>query len=119
LLILGLKFVGSLLNVIPSKAKNLFIPSSKLYGVFATHSLPGEPSYTITLSAKYVAIMKSCSTMNPAFLEFKMNLLMTLAAISLCSESRYADGSSIRYTSAGFPKATIKATLYNSPPDNY
>jgi hypothetical protein len=37
-------------------------------------SIEGEPSNTITLSAKYVAIMKSCSTTNPVFLACKMNL---------------------------------------------
>lgn len=60
--------------------------------------------------------MKSCSTIKAVFLEFKMNLLMTLAVIILYSESKYALGSSNRYTFAGFPKAKINATLYNSPP---
>jgi len=50
-------------------------------------------------------------------LEFKINLLMTLAVIILCSESKYALGSSNKYTFAGFPSAKINATLYNSPPN--
>lgn len=43
--------------------------------------------------------------------------LMTLAAMRRCSESKYADGSSIRYTSAGLPKHRARATRCNSPPD--
>ena len=43
----------------------------------------------------HVAMMKSCSTMNPVFLAWRMNRLITLAATNRCSESRYADGSSI------------------------
>jgi hypothetical protein len=49
LLILGLKLVGSLLKVILSKFKNLFIPDTRLCGEFALHLTPGTPSYTITL----------------------------------------------------------------------
>ena len=55
--------------------------------------------------------MKSCSTINPDLFELIMNLLMTLEAIKRYSESRYADGSSIKYRSAPLPKATIIATL--------
>ena len=44
---------------------------------------------------------------------------MTLAACKRCSESKYADGSSIRYTSAGFPRHNANATLCNSPPDKF
>lgn len=41
---------------------------------------------------------------------------MTLAATILYSESKYAEGSSIKYTSAGLPSAKIIQTLYSSPP---
>jgi hypothetical protein len=34
----------------------------------------GSPSNTTTLSARYVAIMKSCSTTNAVFLACKINL---------------------------------------------
>lgn len=44
LLILGRKLVGSLLKVIPSMFKNLFIPSTRPWGVLATHLIPGYPS---------------------------------------------------------------------------
>jgi len=60
----------------------------KFYGAVETVSILGYPSNTITLSAKYVAIIKSCSTINAAFWLFKMNLLITLAAIIRYSESR-------------------------------
>jgi len=36
---------------------------------------------------------------------------MTLEVIILYSESKYAEGSSNKYTFAGFPKAKISATL--------
>lgn len=47
-------------------------------------------------SARYVAIMKSCSTIKADLFVFKIYLLMTLAAIILYSESKYAEGSSIK-----------------------
>eukprot|EP01015_Nassula_variabilis_P019373 TRINITY_DN326_c0_g1_i12.p1 TRINITY_DN326_c0_g1~~TRINITY_DN326_c0_g1_i12.p1 ORF type:complete len:100 (+),score=11.15 TRINITY_DN326_c0_g1_i12:1-300(+) len=49
LLILGLKLAGSLLNVIPMRAKNLFIPSTKLEGLLALHLTPFIPSQTCLL----------------------------------------------------------------------
>lgn len=52
LFILGLKLFGSLLNVIPSNCKNLFIPTNKFCGEPAVASTDGEPSNTITRSAK-------------------------------------------------------------------
>lgn len=39
--------------------------------------------------------MKSCSTTKAVLLALRTNLFITLAAIILCSESRYALGSSI------------------------
>mmetsp|Transcript_2987 Transcript_2987/g.3424 ORF Transcript_2987/g.3424 Transcript_2987/m.3424 type:complete len:84 (-) Transcript_2987:854-1105(-) len=62
--------------------------------------------------------MKSCSTTNAVFLLCMMNLLITFAQLILCSESRYALGSSTRYTSAGVPRARQMARRCNSPPDN-
>jgi hypothetical protein len=44
--------------------------------VFARQSMEGFPSYTITLSDKYVAMMKSCSTTNPVFFACRMNLVV-------------------------------------------
>ncbi len=66
-----------------------------------------------------MAIIKSCSTINAALLVFKINLFSIFAQIILYSESKYADGSSIKYTSQGLPNAKIIATLYNSPPKEY
>lgn len=100
LLILGLKLFGSLLNVISSRDKNLFIPASRLWGlrkrerqithrywerdglrsieflphVLAAVCLDGMPSNTMTLSARYVAMMKSCSTTNAVFLAWRIYL---------------------------------------------
>jgi len=51
----------------------------------------------------------------PSFNNIKY-LLITLLVTILYSESKYADGSSKRYTFAGLPNATINATLYSSPP---
>ena len=64
-------------------------------------------------------MMKSCSTTKAVFLICMMNLLMALAVISLCSQSRQAEGSSIRQTLAGFPRATTSATLQSSPPESF
>lgn len=74
LLILGLKFSLSLLNVISKLFRNLFIPVRSVVGSLAIVLMDGTPSNTITLSARYVAIMKSCSTMNAVFLACKINL---------------------------------------------
>mmetsp|Transcript_18247 Transcript_18247/g.38170 ORF Transcript_18247/g.38170 Transcript_18247/m.38170 type:complete len:125 (-) Transcript_18247:156-530(-) len=97
--------------------RNLFMPVSNDSGACAVASMPGAPSYTITISARYVAMMKSCSTMNAVFLACRMKRLITFAAMIRCSESKYALGSSIRYTSAGLPSATVMATRCSSPPD--
>ena len=72
-----LKLLGSLLNVISSCCKNLFIPVSRDWGLQALVVTDGVPSKTMTRSAKDVAIMKSCSTMNPVFFACKMKRLMT------------------------------------------
>lgn len=40
-----------------------------------------------------------------------MNLLINLDVATLYSASKYADGSSNKYTSAAFPNANINATL--------
>lgn len=74
LLILGLKLLGSLLKVMPRSSKNLFIPASRVCGELAVVFTEGSPSNTITRSAKYVAIMKSCSTTKPVLLAWMMNL---------------------------------------------
>ena len=74
LLILGLKLDGSLLKVISKDFKNLFIPVRRDWGEFAVVSMDGWPSNTMTRSAKYVAMIKSCSTIKPVFLACKMNL---------------------------------------------
>ena len=50
----------------------------------------------VTLSARYVAMMKSCSTTNAVFLACMMKRRITLLAVIRCSESRYAEGSSTR-----------------------
>jgi hypothetical protein len=60
----------------------------KLSGDVHVDSLAGIPSKQITLSARYVAIMKSCSTMKALFLLLKIHLLITLAATTLYSESK-------------------------------
>ena len=61
-------------------------------------------------------MMKSCSTINADLPLLIMNLFIALAVITLYSASRYAEGSSIRQTSAGLPNAMINATFYISPP---
>jgi hypothetical protein len=40
------------------------------------------------LSARYVAMMKSCSTMNALLLLFMIQRFITLEARTLCSESK-------------------------------
>mmetsp|Transcript_36848 Transcript_36848/g.75173 ORF Transcript_36848/g.75173 Transcript_36848/m.75173 type:complete len:122 (+) Transcript_36848:629-994(+) len=95
----------------------MFIPDRRLCGLDAVASTPGFPWYTTTRSARYVAMMKSCSTTKAVFLACMMKRLMTLAQLIRCSESRYADGSSIRYTSAGVPSARTMASRWSSPPD--
>lgn len=40
--------------------------------------IDGSPSNTITRSAKYVAIIKSCSTTNAVFLVCKINLYLSI-----------------------------------------
>mmetsp|Transcript_56080 Transcript_56080/g.157336 ORF Transcript_56080/g.157336 Transcript_56080/m.157336 type:complete len:114 (+) Transcript_56080:397-738(+) len=62
-------------------------------------------------------MMKSCSTTKAVFLLCMMKRLITLAQLIRCSESRYALGSSIRYTSAGVPKARVIASRWSSPPE--
>lgn len=64
------------------------MPLTKLSGPEHDAYIDGSPSNTITLSAKYVAIMKSCSTIKALLLVFKIHLFMTLAARTLCSESK-------------------------------
>lgn len=44
---------------------------------FAEVLLEGMPSNTMTLSARYVAMMKSCSTTNAVFLAWRMYLKQT------------------------------------------
>ena len=61
-------------------------------------------------------MMKSCSTTKQDFLALIIYLLITFEVTILYSESKYADGSSNKYTRAGLPKAITRATLYNSPP---
>ena len=138
--------MGSLRKVMSSDFKNLFIPVNSPSGlhrcqvgkswvlfthVLANDSTAGCPSKTTTLSARYVAIIyipgqsprrelsltKSCSTMNAVRFDPMTNFLMTLLAKIRCSESRYADGSSIRSTSAGTPRTRHIATRCNSPPE--
>ena len=53
------------------------MPVSRLCGARAVAFLLGSPSYTMTLSARYVAMMKSCSTIKAVFLLCMMNRLMT------------------------------------------
>mmetsp|Transcript_83199 Transcript_83199/g.138807 ORF Transcript_83199/g.138807 Transcript_83199/m.138807 type:complete len:211 (+) Transcript_83199:194-826(+) len=93
------------------------MPLSNDCGELALALTDGSPSYTITRSAKYVAMMKSCSTTKAVFLACKIKRLMTLDAAKRCSESKKADGSSSKYTSAGFPKANTMATRCSSPPE--
>lgn len=64
-------------------------------------------------------MIKSCSTTNADLLALRTNLFITLDAITLCSESKYAEGSSIKYTLAFLPRAKTSATRCNSPPDNF
>lgn len=71
----GRKLDGSLLNVMFNDSKNLFIPESRDCGVLAVVSTEGIPSNTMTRSARYVAMMKSCSTIKPVFLACNINLL--------------------------------------------
>mmetsp|Transcript_12730 Transcript_12730/g.47008 ORF Transcript_12730/g.47008 Transcript_12730/m.47008 type:complete len:142 (-) Transcript_12730:1665-2090(-) len=115
----GLKFVGSLRKVISRTRRNSFMPATSVSGACAVVSSDGVPEYTMTRSARYVAMMKSCSTTKAVFFECMMNLLMTLDAAMRCSLSKYADGSSTRYTSAGLPKARTIATRWSSPPERF
>mmetsp|Transcript_55696 Transcript_55696/g.136714 ORF Transcript_55696/g.136714 Transcript_55696/m.136714 type:complete len:299 (-) Transcript_55696:954-1850(-) len=115
----GRKLVGSRRNVMLSCLRNVFMPLSSVCGAFAVQSMPGSPSYTITLSARYVAITKSCSTTNAVRCACITKRLITLAATMRCSLSRYADGSSIRYTCAGCPRHSVMAHRCASPPDRW
>ena len=92
----GRKLVGSLRKVTSKLFRKEFIPVNRLCGLFALAWTEGCPSKTITRSAKYVAMMKSCSTMKAVFFAWRMNRLMTFAAMIRCSESKYAEGSSMR-----------------------
>ena len=51
------------------------------------------------------------------YIRLHIYLLMTLAARRRCSESRKEEGSSSKYTSAGWPNAKQSATFCSSPPD--
>merc|ERR1711972_407694 len=76
LLIRGRKLLGSRRKVISIFFRNKFIPSTKFVGGFAQVLTPGWPSKTITRSAMYVAMMKSCSTIKAVFLALRTNRLM-------------------------------------------
>mmetsp|Transcript_8186 Transcript_8186/g.26839 ORF Transcript_8186/g.26839 Transcript_8186/m.26839 type:complete len:98 (+) Transcript_8186:592-885(+) len=95
----------------------MFIPVRRDCGVVAVALTAGVPVYTTTRSARYVAMMKSCSTIKAVFLECMMKRLITFAHMIRCSESKYADGSSMRYKSAGLPRARAMATRWSSPPE--
>ncbi|KAH3666816.1 hypothetical protein OGAPHI_003265 [Ogataea philodendri] len=84
----GLNEFGSLLNVTFRFFKNRLHPVNKDSAFFAVAVFDGTPSNTITLSAMYVAMMKSCSTIKAVFLEWRINLLITLEQIIRCSESK-------------------------------
>src|SRR5687768_5615553 len=56
-----------------------------------------------------------CSTTKAVFLECMIKRLMAFAATSLCSASSIAEGSSSKYTSAGVPRHTTRATRCISP----
>lgn len=118
--------------MISNERRNLFIPVNKPSGVLAYDSTAGLPSKTITRSARYVAMIylsaihrkgvkrghtKSCSTTKAVLLELMTNFLITLLAWIRCSESRYAEGSSMSKTSAGTPSTRQMATRCSSPPD--
>ncbi len=100
LLIRGRAFSGSRRKVISSCLKNEFIPGTNAWGLNtikciytvtkakqsyseAWASTDGFPSKTITRSAKYVAIIKSCSTTKPVFLQWRINLY-TKIGFSFC-----------------------------------
>ena len=63
--------------------------------------------------------MKSCSTTKAARFAFMIQRFMTREARIRCSESRYADGSSIKYKSHGLARAITRATRWSSPPDKF
>jgi len=67
---------------------NELFESATLSSLQHLTSIPGCPSYTTTESAKYVAMMKSCSTTKALRLEWEMKRLITLEAMIRCSESR-------------------------------
>jgi hypothetical protein len=64
------------------------MPVIKDSGAVQYVSLAGVPSKQITLSAMYVAIIKSCSTTKAHDLDVNIHLFMTLDAITLYSESK-------------------------------
>lgn len=74
--------------MISSEARNLFIPVNNDWGGVAVAERAGLPSNTMTRSARYVAMMKSCSMINAVFFACKMKRFMTLLAMMRCSESR-------------------------------
>ena len=57
--------------------KNALMPVNRPWGFRAVALLLGSPSQIMTLSARYVAMMKSCSTMNAVFLLCMMKHLIT------------------------------------------
>mmetsp|Transcript_31477 Transcript_31477/g.53849 ORF Transcript_31477/g.53849 Transcript_31477/m.53849 type:complete len:122 (-) Transcript_31477:1459-1824(-) len=72
----------------------------------------------MTRSERAEAITKSCSTMKAVFCMCEMiQRRMTLEAITRCSQSRPAEGSSSRYTVAGVPRQMVIATRCSSPPE--
>lgn len=68
----GRKLVGSRRNVISSEARNWFMPVRRDCGSVAVAAMAGLPSNTITRSARYVAMMKSCSMTKAVFLACKI-----------------------------------------------
>lgn len=58
-----------------------YAPVRSVCGVRAVASTPGVPSYTMTRSARYVAMIKSCSTTKAVRFACKINRLITWAHV--------------------------------------
>lgn len=84
----GRKFVGSRLNVMSMRLRKRFIPVINDCGDVQLVFCAGVPSKQMTLSAIYVAMMKSCSTTNAEHFDVRIQRFMTREARTRCSESK-------------------------------
>ena len=107
---------GSLLNVIFMFLRNVFIPLRSVVGALATPVVPGSPVNIMSLSAMKSWATTSCSTTNAVAFRVSMTRLIVRAMARRSSTSRYALGSSSRYSCAFLERQAAMAMRCSSPP---